>query len=618
MTRHSIVTGAGLTAGAVLGIAPAAQAADFTVTNLSDSPTTPAPGSLRKAILDANANPGPDRILFSSSLSGTINMTGDQEFVISQPVDIEGPGADRVAIDAFRNSRVFYVYTDPAAGSVTISGLTVAQGLGGGRGGGGIFNKNTKLTVQGVTLAGNAINFGVGGAIADYQSSAETTITDSTIFGNYATNGSGGGVGSTHQLGTITNSTIVNNYAEHDGGGLYSGIGGSIRNSTVADNYADEHGGGIAIGGSGGPNTVIQNSIVGDNSAGTSGADLSGSDPFDVQFSLLEDTTGLTINDTAVSSNIIGSDPRLSSYIGYSGGSTPTVLPEYNSPVIDKGKAAAGVTADQRGFTRPRDLPDADFPNSTASGADGADMGAVEVTARETAPADLALSMTSAPDEIVVGDPIEYAFQVDNHGPTDATGVVLTEFFPREVSLNTSSLSGDCDVGPSNPSYGTYVYCAIGDLGSGQSRTLNATTTEVVSPAPYPYLLTYADGVVVGNQLDNRPFNNNAYTATYVFDGPTPPPPTPPSTTTSPPTTTFPSGKSPGVARAIRRCKKKFHGKKRKSCIKRAKVRAASTKPRRRFHSRSYTRLKPLSKAGSPLYVNSRLARLIGRARRDR
>ena len=48
-----------------------AYAATFTVTNLNDS----GPGSLRQAILDANAAAGDDTIVFQSGLSGTITLT---------------------------------------------------------------------------------------------------------------------------------------------------------------------------------------------------------------------------------------------------------------------------------------------------------------------------------------------------------------------------------------------------------------------------------------------------------------------------------------------------------------------------------------------------------------
>lgn len=58
------------------------------------------------------------------------------------------------------------------------------------------------------------------------------------------------------------------------------------------------------------------------------------------------------------------------------GGPTATMLPAPNSPVIDQG-AGFGLRADQRGFARPVDLPA--VPNSAAPGADGSDIGAVEL-----------------------------------------------------------------------------------------------------------------------------------------------------------------------------------------------------------------------------------------------
>src|SRR4051794_10527825 len=84
-TRHSVITGAGVAATAALGVSsPAAGATlNLTVDNLSDpsgagacSDVTPNDCSLRQAIADANANSGFDYIYFSSSLTGTIALTG--------------------------------------------------------------------------------------------------------------------------------------------------------------------------------------------------------------------------------------------------------------------------------------------------------------------------------------------------------------------------------------------------------------------------------------------------------------------------------------------------------------------------------------------------------------
>ena len=61
-----------LTAVACACLATAASAATFQVTTTADNGdnVNPTPGSLRKAILDANANQGPDAIVFQIQASG--------------------------------------------------------------------------------------------------------------------------------------------------------------------------------------------------------------------------------------------------------------------------------------------------------------------------------------------------------------------------------------------------------------------------------------------------------------------------------------------------------------------------------------------------------------------
>jgi hypothetical protein len=59
----------------------------FTVLNLDDD----GPGSLRRAVLDANDNPGSDQITFASELSGTIALTSGQLSLMDDVV-IDGPG----------------------------------------------------------------------------------------------------------------------------------------------------------------------------------------------------------------------------------------------------------------------------------------------------------------------------------------------------------------------------------------------------------------------------------------------------------------------------------------------------------------------------------------------
>src|SRR5262249_46962547 len=63
----------------------------FTVTNLADS----GPGSLRQAVLDANAQPGLDVIDFASGLQGTIALTSGP-LNITDGLMVTGPGADQL------------------------------------------------------------------------------------------------------------------------------------------------------------------------------------------------------------------------------------------------------------------------------------------------------------------------------------------------------------------------------------------------------------------------------------------------------------------------------------------------------------------------------------------
>jgi hypothetical protein len=78
------------------------SAATFTVSNLADS----GPGSLRQAVLDANAAAGPDDITFT--VVGTITLTSGQ-ITITDPLVIHGPGAGALTVSGNDLSRIFGV-----------------------------------------------------------------------------------------------------------------------------------------------------------------------------------------------------------------------------------------------------------------------------------------------------------------------------------------------------------------------------------------------------------------------------------------------------------------------------------------------------------------------------
>src|SRR5215211_179940 len=136
----------------VVVLASQAQAATYTVANTNDS----GPGSLRQAILDANASSGvADTIDFDLSLSGpqTITLASQLPTITDGAgLTIDGGSAD-ITISGNNAVRVFQV--NPGAG-LTLNDLTVANGRADFSG--GIFNNGGTLTVNNSTISGNSAN----------------------------------------------------------------------------------------------------------------------------------------------------------------------------------------------------------------------------------------------------------------------------------------------------------------------------------------------------------------------------------------------------------------------------------------------------------------------------
>ena len=368
--KRALLAGAGLSLGATLVTGSSAEAATFTVSNLNDSGA----GSLRQAILDSNTTPGADVVTFQSTLSGQITL--GSQLSITDPVQVLGPGANRLTISGNNQSRIFYVHP-PGEAPVTIAGLTLTAGNSAADRGGAIRNKYAQLTVDHVVISNSVATANQSGGGIENED-ASLTVRSSTISGNSAR--AGGGIYSIHDRAdvvTIQNSTITGNSARYSGGGImFTNPAGytpriAIGSSTISGNsvtsYASYGGGGgiwlNAVAGS-----SLLSTIVADNSAPI-GPDIrvfgpSGS--LNTAFSLIENPSGAAITGGP---NITAQDPKLLP-LADNGGPTPTEALAAGSPAIDQGQASG---EDQRGAPRPFD-----FAGIALAGSNQADIGAYE------------------------------------------------------------------------------------------------------------------------------------------------------------------------------------------------------------------------------------------------
>jgi predicted outer membrane repeat protein len=333
----------------------------YTVTNLSDS----GPGSLRQAIADANYNAGMDAITIG--ITGTITLTSG-ELSIEDDLNIIGSGATSLTINGNNASRVFQ-----NRATVTISGLTISNGnVAGGIGGGivshgmltitdcilshnsagtgcGIFNEGV-TTITNSTISGNITSgSGLGGG-AIYNHLGLVSVSNSTLSGNSASNLDGGAIYNDRGTVTVINTTLSGNSAKRAGGGIYTlSETLTITNCTLSNNSAASGGG---IGNDGTvkiKNSIVANSTLGNNYAGTRIINVSGEN-----FSTDNSCPGFT----QVPS--MGTGGLNLSPLQNNGSTTQTHALLPGSVAIDAATDCTDVdgnpvSTDQRGVSRPQD-----------------------------------------------------------------------------------------------------------------------------------------------------------------------------------------------------------------------------------------------------------------------
>jgi parallel beta-helix repeat protein len=424
-----------------------------TVLNANDSGA----GSLRQAILDTNANPGPDTIDFDATFFATpqtINLAAASgQLSITDDLIITGPGVSKLTINGGGGTRIFNVDSASATTiSVTISGMTVTGGNGsagnggGATDGGGIRTTDENLTLQNMVITGNTCGANDGGGITA-TTTAFITINNCTVSGNTAGGGGGGiyffsgggmllenstvsgnssgntiGGGGVYFFGTVApggftiqNSTIANNTAAASGGGLvlrsFNGTA-LIQNSTITGNTANTTsttagagGGGVAISsGSASSILTVQSSIISGNTASAANgrSDLATitAATSNVYNSAIGDPDGFTLSGSSSGNLAYGAALNLLGLANY-GGPTATIALGVGSLAVDAGFNYAGTSFDQRGPGFPRQV-----------GA-GVDIGAFEGTLDVPTAAASGLVNVN-----VAGTNNPYTFQVTYSGST--------------------------------------------------------------------------------------------------------------------------------------------------------------------------------------------------------
>src|SRR3954470_4411794 len=253
----------------------AARAATFTVSNLNDS----GPGSLRQAVLDANASAGADDVVFGPGVTGTITLTSG-EILITDSLFVHGPAAGALTVSGNHRSRIFHVESPAAAPiDVTLSGLTLTQGTSGiFTTGGAVLADGENLTILDSVIssssAGDIEEGGCGGNVGFAGTGGATLrIADSTLTG-----GNASGIGLSSDGGNLCvvggtlileRSTLAKGQAG-SGGGLYlQALTGdsTISSTTISGNEGDITGGGIAVS-SPGVTVTIDSSTISGNTVG--------------------------------------------------------------------------------------------------------------------------------------------------------------------------------------------------------------------------------------------------------------------------------------------------------------------------------------------------------------
>ncbi|MFO1062305.1 MAG: SdrD B-like domain-containing protein [Pirellulales bacterium] len=120
---------------------------------------------------------------------------------------------------------------------------------------------------------------------------------------------------------------------------------------------------------------------------------------------------------------------------------------------------------------------------------------------------DLSITKSDSPDPVVSAGQLTYTLTVTNNGPSDATGVTVTDVLPAGVTF----VSANSSQGSATEATGT-ITGALGAIASGASATVTVIVS-VDSATTGPISNT---ATVTGNETDSDNTNNSASASTTV------------------------------------------------------------------------------------------------------
>jgi len=341
--------------------------------------------TLRAAIHEANARPGPDLIRLTNGATYVLSIAepggggisgGDLDVTDTLHIRPAGGSGGRPTIEADGLFRVLEFHS----GFTALDSLVIQGGNTSTEGGG--FSVHSGATVWGsyldirdnvaFSLGGGIMNRGSvllsytqvrdnrcdarGGGIRTNQL-ANTTLVASSVTGNTAN--VGGGI---HNQGTssVFNTTVSDNTGEQGAGGIYSSGDMTLANATIAFNRAEDDAGsdpgGVDASGSG--ELVMRNTIIAQNTHLFPAAPRDCGGTLTSQgHNLVEDPSTCDIEGVTIG-NVTGEDPLLESLAALTN-QTLAHRPQAGSPVIDAGSPAPPGNSvlscferDQRGVDR--------------------------------------------------------------------------------------------------------------------------------------------------------------------------------------------------------------------------------------------------------------------------